>query len=109
MQLYLMCRVFVYTTVIICKSVIYLLNIAAFIVWLIPDMTEQAARRSQEYHIEMIARIIPVGELLLLCSHCSSSMYVLYVHFQAIHQLSFLHHKPSYTLCIYKQLTPSPG
>ena len=54
----------------------YLLKIAVLIVELIPELAEHAASLLG-YQMEMRARIRPVGKLLLLCSACSRSTYLI--------------------------------
>ena len=51
----------------------HLLNTAVRIVLLIPDVAEQAARRSFGYHNPISARISPVAVFLLDCSASSRS------------------------------------
>ena len=57
---------------------INLLNTAVLIVWLMPDVAEQAASLSLLYQILIKALISPVAVLLLHCSACSKSTNATY-------------------------------
>ena len=55
------------------RKVRHLLNIAVRIVLFIPEVAEQAARRSFGYHNPISACMSPVAVFLLVCSACSMS------------------------------------